>query len=474
MSLTSALNSAMSGLAAASRASQIVSDNIANAMTPGFGRRSLELSSDARIGSGVRITGLQRHSDPALTASRRDADAKLAMADTDRAFVQQLETLIGAAAGDGNLMARYSAFEQSLISAASAPESPIRLDAVAMRAKDLATAISDAAKGVQALRSDADRDIAVLVDRMNEGLAQIEDINARITAAGRGGETVASLADQRQALIDELNRIVPVNVVDRPGGQVALYSDDGAILLDGSAVEIGYTPATMVTAGMTAETGMLSGLDLNGLVLRPGALGGGSLGAQFQIRDAQAPAVQDLLDRLAGDLIDRFETSGLDPTVTDDQPGLFTDAGNALDQSALVGIAARLQVNAVVDPDRGGDSWHLRDGLGAAAPGYSGDASTLLAFSRVLTESRPSDSGYVTAADLSRAVVADIGGRTATAEEALSYATVSQSELTRLEAEQGVDTDAELQNLMIVEKAYAANARIVQAVETMMDTLLRI
>ena len=56
MSLSSALNSAMSGLTAASRASEVVSENIANVMTPGYARRSLELASAVHTGPGVRIS----------------------------------------------------------------------------------------------------------------------------------------------------------------------------------------------------------------------------------------------------------------------------------------------------------------------------------------------------------------------------------------------------------------------------------
>lgn len=38
----------------------------------------------------------------------------------------------------------------------------------------------------------------------------------------------------------------------------------------------------------------------------------------------------------------------------------------------------------------------------------------------------------------------------------------------------GVDSDAEMQKLLQYEQAYAANARVIQAVNDMMDQLLRI
>ena len=38
----------------------------------------------------------------------------------------------------------------------------------------------------------------------------------------------------------------------------------------------------------------------------------------------------------------------------------------------------------------------------------------------------------------------------------------------------GVDSDAEMQKLLEYEQAYAANARVIQAIEEMMDQILRL
>ena len=61
-----------------------------------------------------------------------------------------------------------------------------------------------------------------------------------------------------------------------------------------------------------------------------------------------------------------------------------------------------------------------------------------------------------------------------TASKALSFASANKAETTRVENENGVDTNAEVQNLILVEKAYAANARVIQVVNDLMDSLLRL
>ena len=56
MSISGALSNALSGLSAASRAVSLVSTNIANAMTDGYGRRDIELAARG-IGGGVDVVG---------------------------------------------------------------------------------------------------------------------------------------------------------------------------------------------------------------------------------------------------------------------------------------------------------------------------------------------------------------------------------------------------------------------------------
>ncbi len=477
MSLTSALNSAMSGLTAASRATDIVSQNIANAMTPGYAKRSLELSSATVAGSGVRIVGVQRHSDPVIVSDRRDADAAHSSARTIADFHARFETLVGTAADPTSVAMRLAAFENSLINAASHPDSAQRLDAAVFAAGDLAASIADASEGLRRMRSQADAAIGAQVDRLNTALGQVEALNGRITSTRAGGGDVSGLLDQRQQLVDEINQMVPVNQVERDYGQIALYTDGGAILLDGGAARLDFAPAMDTVPEMTLENGGLSGLAINGIPVAADRVAGGTLGANFDIRDRLAVSAQADLDTVARDLIERFETVSLDPTTGAGDPGLFTDDGAAFDPLLETGLAGRLRVNALVDPNRGGESWRLRAGLGASDPGMPGEARQLRAFSDVLAEPRTPGSatfgtGMATAADMGSSLMSRAAQNAAIADQTLGFAAASRTELGRIDLAQGVDTDAELQTLMIVEKAYAANARMIQAVDDMMETIL--
>ena len=484
MTLSSALNAAMTGLRSASRSSEVISSNISNASTPGYARRTLEITSNSgAMQSGVRINGVVRHGDAQILADRRLASAEFGYRSDTTRFLTSIEDAIGTPDQAGSLSARLSDFDNSLILASSRPDAAERLDGTALAARDLVDAINAASDDLQNARSQADRNIAAQVNRLNDTLASVQEVNSQITAALSRNNDTAALQDQRQVLIDEISEIVPVRVVPRDFGAVALFSTGGAILLDGSAASVKFEPSNVVTPYMSLEAGTLSGLTIGGFSVstssETGRLRGGTLGAQFEIRDELGPEMQTQLDALARDLIERFEDPAVDPTLTPGQPGLFTDQGAAFDPLAEEGLASRISLNALVDPAQTGETWRIRDGLGAAAPGDIGNSVIINALSDALSNARAPASGdfgvgTFSALDLTSALSSQLGTDRLRSDQQLSFASAQLNELTQLELADGVDTDVEIQRLMLVEQAYAANARVIQTVDDMLDTLMRL
>ena len=327
---------------------------------------------------------------------------------------------------------------------------------------------------------DADDSIAKQVDDLNTSLVQIDALNGAILTQRSSGHDATALMDQRQILIDRVSKIVPLREVARDHDQISLYTTGGAILLEGNPVTVGFTPAGVITADMTLTSGALSGLTIGGMPVRAGdsgVLGGGTLGAQFSIRDDLAPQVQTQIDAFARDLIGRFESPAVDPTLGVGQPGLFSDAGAIVDPLTEVGLAGRIEINALADPSQGGALWRLRDGLGAAASGDVGNASLLLSLRDALAANRiPASGSFIGAGRSSGGLAADIlsqvAGSRQSADQRQSYASARQTTLTELQLQDGVDTDAELQTLLQVEQAFTANARVLQTIDDLIQQLI--
>ncbi|MEM6891828.1 MAG: flagellar basal body protein, partial [Pseudomonadota bacterium] len=124
MSISSAFNAALSGLTLANRSASVVSSNIANATTEGYGARTVRPSANVVGGevAGVRIGSIDRNSDPVLIGQRRLTDAELGQAQVRADFSSQLETLIGTPDQDSSLAAQIVRFESSLIEASNRPD----------------------------------------------------------------------------------------------------------------------------------------------------------------------------------------------------------------------------------------------------------------------------------------------------------------------------------------------------------------
>lgn len=480
MSIAGAMNAAVSGLRAAARGTEIVSSNISNALNPHYGRRGVELSSlSYGVSNGVRIDGISRQMNEGVVADRRLANAAQQNTKTAVDFFNRLEETTGLAGDPEGLGGRLAAFEASLITAASRPDSNERLTNTVRDAQRLAEGIGRASRDVQNMRTNADTQIARDVSTLNKALEQVETLNIEIVKASSRNNSNPALLDQRQAALDTIGSITSINIAPRENGAIAIYTQGGAILLDINAAKIGFDQKNLVTEFQTYTAGTLSGLTINGQDLRTSALRGGSLEGHFKVRDSYGVKAQEQLDSIARDLVERFSSPSLDPTRGMAAPGLFTDSNLAFDPVNEIGLSGRISINPAVDPAAGGEVWRLRDGLGAASPNLAGDSSLLNDLKTALDSTRIPASGDFGASPMSLAGLFDIfSGVVAStregAEKDLSYTAARLTELTQQQLADGVDTDQELQNLLILEQAYAANARVIQAADQMLETITRL
>ncbi len=464
MSLSSAFSAAVSGLSANARRAEVVSSNIANAQTPGYVRRQVDLApAGPEVGrSGVQVRGISRLQDAALLADRRLAQAASAGAEVAAGFLKTAEAGFGTPDQPGSLGARLARLDAALTTAGAQPGSDARLAEVQGALSSLTHGLRQATDTIQAARQTADTRIAAEVGVLNSALSQIDALNNRIAADRAAGNDISPVLDQRQALVDRIATIVPLREVARDQDRIALYTTGGAVLLQDSPARFDFDRSPMIGA----EDTTLGGLRLNDRPLNTaagGVLDGGSLGALFRLRDELAPQAQARLDLVAADLAGRL-------AATDNHAGMgwLTDRGRPLDPARQTGLAGRLAVNARLDPAQGGALWRLRDGLAAAQPGALGNGGLLTAQAAGLaaTPGRQSASG----------LMADLLGQTAQArldaDAQSSFASARTTALEQAEQEKGVDTDAELQDLMQVEQAYGANAKVIQTLDDLMKLLL--
>ena len=255
--------------------------------------------------------------------------------------------------------------------------------------------------------------------------------------------------------------------IEAANGAVNLFTSGGTMLVDGDQVALlRYDPGLgALFAGadeISPATAGIRGFDY------------GSLAGLFELKNNSLPQYQLQLDEMARALVTEFETA--DASLLPGQPGIFTDNGAAY--STTPGLAARISVNTSLDPQRGGALSRFRDGAGAVAAGAAGDPTQVLAFIDRFNASVGFDpnTGVGSVMTLEAYATSMVSKQHTTQTDAASELQASSLSAEAFAAARqnfsGVNTDDELQQLLLIEQSYAANAKMMTTVSEMMDLLL--
>lgn len=499
MTITHALSNALSGLLVNQRQADVTAHNIANATTPGFSRQ--EVTVDPRVaggqGAGVRIGTVQRQVDLLLIRDARAEQGRLDyLATSADAFTRVAEALGDADATNG-LPQLFERTEEAFRALETTPEAVPRQQDALRALQGLARGFNETSAEFAQIRGDADAAIAREVGVVNHSLQELARVNRAIADRTHGGHEANDLQDQRDRLIDEIARRIPVRVLRNDGSEaVSLLTQEGMPLLGHEPATIAFDPRPIVNTGEvydpagTAGPGFshaLSGLSVNGRDIAPGSgdaqsLEGGLIAGLIRVRDEIAPEALAKLDGIAHALTERFQDGSIDTSLGPADAGLFTDSGLRLDPSnpaVIVGLASRLAVNHALDPATGGTLSRLRDGAAAATPGLAGDPAQVSRFIGAFTAPASYSAASGLTANTLPAAAREFTQlahqarttevRDATAQE-VTLQTVSERRLSHA----GVSIDEELQRLALYERSFAANSQVIQAATRMLDELLGI
>jgi flagellar hook-associated protein 1 len=302
--------------------------------------------------------------------------------------------------------------------------------------------------------------------------------------ATRSGQDASDALDTRDGLLKRISEIIGVTVVKRPNNDIALYTKEGATLFETVPRNVTFARTNGFDANTVGNAVLVDGVPL-GAGEGGATTASGSLGALLQVRDTIVPTYQSQLDEMARALVTTFrevsQTGGVD------LPGLFTWSGGTIpaDGTIVPGMAMSLSVNAAyVQPS--GNAFLLRDG-GANGANYvvnidggAGFSSLIEGFVTQMSEPVSFDvnAQIGASASLFDFAASSVGwmeslrqqANTAAENKNASYYRTTQA----LSNATGVNIDEEMAKLLELEQSYKASARIITAVDEMIDTLLRV
>lgn len=434
-----------SGAKAARSALDITAQNIANASSDGYVRRSARIEEvsaaggQLRIGdislSGARVAGVDRNADMFRQAEVRRTNGDATRAATELQGLENIESAVEQAGVYPSIVE----FEASLQQLSTNPADPSLRAAVMAGADTLARKFNIASQSLDAvgdgLRFEADSS----VKQANIFGAELARVNLRLSRAGDGSSDRASLLDQRDLLLEKLSGTMDIATSFATDGTVTVTAGNATatpFVVGGKAATLSMTAAADGTISFALDGAAVS--------FSRGSLAGDALAL------SQVAQVHGRLDTLADEIattVNDAQTSGTALNGTAGQP-IFGGSG----ASGLRLIATEGAALATAP---------------AGAPAGSLNGANLASLRQAL------DSGG--AAANMNAVLFDVSsmvaGRTVT-RDALDA--IASSARISLEQQAGVDLDTEAANLMRFQQAFQASGRAMQVASNIFDTLIGI
>jgi flagellar hook-associated protein 1 len=486
MSLSVGLDVALSGLAATSEQTSVVSRNVARANDPHASRKSANVVTTPN--GGVNVASITRASNSALLEKMMAATSSSA---SQKAMVELLDRL-DQTVSDPELDTSPAAMIQKLSDAiqqySAAPHDPLRAQSAVAAAQNLADNLNSAAGVVKDVREQADAAIAGSVNQLNTLLQRFETLNTEIVKGTRVGSDVTDYLDQRDDVLTQISEEVGIRTVTRDNDDMAIFTDSGVTLFDAKARSVTFDRTLVYTPTTVGNAVYVDGVPITGTT-GPMLAGSGRLVGLTTIRDSTALTYQNQLDEIARGLVEAFaeKDQGTPPSLPD-AAGLFTYSGApAVPASGtlVVGMATEIKVNPSVDPSQGGNLALLRDGGIAGNSAYVYNSTGASAFADRLNEyvtnlgaSRTFDSSTqlvttATVGSFASFSAAWLQEARKTANDDSDYSnTVLQRSTEALSKDTGVNIDEEMASLLDLERSYQASTRLISTIDQMLKTLL--
>lgn len=346
MSLSAILSSANSGLMAAQTGLRTVSDNIANINTPGYVRKVVDQAPlvSAGMGVGVDVTRIRRAADQFLQRASMTARASSAESGVIADAMDRAQALFGDPGGDNSFFTRLDEIYATFTAAAGDAASNIRRSQAIDGVTDFLTEATRISTSLQAMGTEADSKIGAAIDRVNQLLKQIDDLNADISRAQVQGNDSTGSENIQSGLIDELSKLMDVSVTPRTnGGFVIRASDGNALAGGGGAAELKY----LRTDGASGEI----------TVSLPGANGEPSLRARIttgeirgllDLRDKELPALGDQLSEFVTRAVDEMNRAHNAASAVP-APTTLTGRDTGMDLATAIGGFSGKTTVAIVD-----------------------------------------------------------------------------------------------------------------------------
>ena len=220
------LNIAYTGLLASNAALNTTSNNIANVQTEGYSRQQVvQQAADAiRVfetygcaGAGVDTLAIERVRDDFYDTKYWNNNALVGEYSSKQYYMTQIETYF---TDDGVASGFKTIFDKMMVTGLEEllkdPNSDSAKAQFVGSADALVEYFNNLSGNMESMQSDVNKEIKIQVDEINSLAGEIATLNTQINVIELSGSKANELRDRRTLLIDQLSKIVDVQISETP------------------------------------------------------------------------------------------------------------------------------------------------------------------------------------------------------------------------------------------------------------------
>ena len=326
MPITSAMNSAISGLHTSQAAIDVISQNISNVNTQGYTKKVYQQSSVVLNGAGMGAKEelYTRNVDEGLIKDLRQNAALLSNLMIKDDFMSRVETLFGEPGSSADLSNEFNSIVQAFENLASNPADLVSQSNTINTISSALSRINNLGSQLQSMRQEADKQLTTLCNEVNDILSQIDSLNDNIVRTQTlGNQSTADYEDQMDQLMLRLSEIMDVQYFKRSSGEIVITTSSGDTLLDNDPQFLSHTNITTSQAWTTYSGGNIGGIYLNGKDITS-SLKTGEMSALVELRDSILPEMQASLDEMSSTFAEQMNILQNRSTSFPDMQSSFT------------------------------------------------------------------------------------------------------------------------------------------------------
>jgi flagellar hook-associated protein 1 FlgK len=457
-----------SGLQATKASLSTTSHNIANANTEGFSRQSVDQAAGPAIpsgrmtfGTGVRMKDIKRVNDEYLEKRLHTENKNFGNVEEKDIYLQQTEQIFNEANNDG-LNRLATKFFNEFRKLSSDPSNEAIRASVREASRQLVGDINRMDRSLKDVQANIDTKIEGYVREVNGMAKEIRDLNLLIERSEMEGSSAADLQDKRDLALKKLGAMTDISVSKDKSNKVIVTMNNHIALVNGNQL----TKLEVLRTPPDPESGKKEGrLDI--FVNEPvpakitDLIRTGRLGGLLEVRDRDVTNAQTKIDDVAYSLSKGVNEIHAQGYGRDGQSGrMFFRNLEGKDHAA-----ERLDLSEDVKQD-------INAIAAAREPNAPSDNRIAIAISGLadLKDETGEDASIL---DKYNAMVSEVAVKTGSNKRALVFQKDVLSQLENFrEAQSGVSLDEETANLIRFQHAYAANAKVMQVADEMMQTVL--